>query len=117
MSVSKYLDQQGLSVLWELITDKVESLRTVKTVNEWANLRDYVPKKGEIIVYSNYRTTEELGVVKVIPAIKIGDGTSTVQNLQFINNSDKLAHKLTIGSHVYDGSADVNVNQYSGEIE
>lgn len=113
----KFLNQEGLSVLWELIKDKVDSLRTVKTRSEWAALRDYVPAKGEIIVYSDYRVTEELGVVKVFPAIKIGDGVSTVQNLQFINNTEKFAHSLTIGPYVYDGSADVRVNQYNGEYE
>ena len=79
----------------------------------WIQNADYVPAAGEIIIYlpdANHSYS----------SIKIGDGTSAVSSLSFINagSADKLNHSLTFGNgtYVYDGSADVTVPVYTGGI-
>lgn len=89
----------------------------VKTTNEWLNNLDYIPSKGELVVYSDYETIVEGGVTKDIPSIKIGDGKNPVRLLSFITQktSSQLAHSLTIGKHKFDGTSDVVIPQYEGE--
>lgn len=94
---------------------------TVKTTNEWLNNDDYVPRKGEIVVYSDYKQIVEGGVTKNIPSLKIGDGVSPIRQLFFVGTgndggtSGKLEHSLTIGTHVFDGTADIVIPIYEGE--
>lgn len=54
----------------------------------WDCLIGYIPKAGEIIIYSDYQTIEEDGQTIYIPGIKIGSGNAYVQDLAFLGNSD-----------------------------
>lgn len=45
------------------------------TAEDWQKAVNFIPKKGEIIVYDNETT----------PSIKVGDGITPVANLPFIN--------------------------------
>lgn len=51
----------------------------IDTAANWAKATNFVPKKGEIIVYSD-------GGGAGIPRIKVGDGGTTVGSLAFIGN-------------------------------
>lgn len=67
----------------------------IKTKNDttanWNAALGFVPLKGEIIIYSDYetKTYTENGetVTKVIPNMKIGDGSAYVQDLPFVDES------------------------------
>jgi len=69
-----------------------------------------VPKKGEIIVYSDGGGTG-------IPKIKVGDGTTKVGSLKFIESDGKLptGRKISLGTAVsstpteFDGSKDITI--------
>ena len=73
----------------------------------------FVPLKGEVIIYSADGTHP-------FSRLKVGDGTTTVNNLPFINSgsSEKVNHTLTFGDgdYTYDGSADVTIPVYTGTI-
>lgn len=115
--MSKFLDEKGLEILWNLIQKETSKMTTVKTTNEWLNNSDYIPAKGETIVYSDYKKIVENGIEKEIPSIKIGDGIHTVNQLMFTSKiADKLSHALTIGDKIYDGSEDVTIPIYDGNI-
>lgn len=90
----------------------------------WNQATNFVPRKGELIVYSPDTTHN-------YSRLKVGDGTTTVINLPFIDASTisgvdinnieakKVQHKLTFGAsgaYVYDGSEDVTVPVYTGGI-
>ena len=92
------------------------------TEANWERAKNFVPLKGEIIIYSADDTHP-------FSRIKVGDGITTVINLPFIdaqtiNGRDidsfiisKLEHKLTFGAgeqYVFDGSEDVTVPVYTG---
>ena len=90
----------------------------------WNQATNFIPKKGEIIVYSpdiNHNYSR----------LKIGDGSTTVINLPFIDSATisgininnieakKLQHTLTFGAgeiYSFDGSEDVTVPVYTGTI-
>lgn len=58
------------------------------TTHYWNCLMGYVPKAGEIIIYSDYQAVEVNGHTTYIPGIKIGSGNGYVQDLAFISNND-----------------------------
>lgn len=94
------------------------------TEAHWDLAVNFVPKQGELIIYSADSTHQ-------FCRLKVGDGSTTVPNLPFIdagtlggidiNNivAKQTMHRLTFGSggaYVFDGSADVTVPVYTGEI-
>lgn len=55
----------------------------------------FIPEKGEIIIYSDYRTKDIDGDIITIPGIKIGSGNAYIQDLAFVGDDirdDLLAH-------------------------
>ena len=52
-----------------------------KTVQEWAASSTYVSKAASFYIYTDYEIDQETG--QYLPAIKIGDGSTTVENLPF----------------------------------
>ena len=65
----------------------------------WNNAKGYVPQKGEIVIYSDYRTEEIEGEIVNIPGIKIGSGNGYVQDLAFIDEDTRQA----LVDHINDG--------------
>lgn len=76
----------------------------------WEKATNFVPKKGEIIVYSD-------GGGVGIPKMKVGDGTTKVGSLKFIESDGKLStgRKISLGTAVtstateFDGSKDITI--------
>lgn len=82
----------------------------IDTTENWGKAVNFVPKKGEIIVYSD-------GGGIGVPKIKIGDGTTKVGSLKFIESDGKLptGRKISLGTAVsstateFDGSKDITI--------
>ena len=64
----------------------------------WNSQSNYIPKQGEIIIYSDYGTKVVNGELVNVPGIKIGSGNAYVQDLVFVG--DDLADALY--SHIMD---------------
>ena len=94
------------------------------TEANWDKATNFVPKQGELIIYSTDNAHP-------FCRIKVGDGSTTVTNLPFIDadtiggvsvtniTAKQTSHKLTFGAggtYQFDGSADVTVPVYTGEI-
>jgi len=58
------------------------------TTANWDAAVGFIPLKGEIIVYNDYRTKVVDGEIVNIPGVKIGSGNAYVQDLAFINSAD-----------------------------
>ena len=55
------------------------------TTARWERKPDFVPFRGEIIIYTDkYSYTNEKGETVSVPAIKIGDGTTCIAELPFL---------------------------------
>lgn len=100
---------------------------TTRTTQEWNNLSTYIPYEGEVIIFSDYQTeTMPDGTTMNIPVIKIGDGVHNAQTLPFMGQyseysatsgvASRVAEKLYIGDQAYDGSEEVRIRRYEGEI-
>lgn len=82
------------------------------TEAHWDLATNFVPKQGEVIIYSADDTHP-------FSRLKVGDGSTNVIDLPFINSgsSEKVNHTLTFGNgavYRYDGSQDVTVPVYTG---
>ena len=68
-----------------MATEKIQSRIQLKydTLENWEKATNFIPKAGEICVYSN-KTQLEDG--SYIPSIKVGDGTSYVNELEFVGD-------------------------------
>lgn len=110
---NKFLDAQGLKVLWDLTKGEISKVVSVKRTVDWEKQASYIPTPGEVIVYSDYIVVEG----KNTPGIKIGDGRTPVSELEFANSAiaQKVEHSLHIGDYTYDGSEEVTVPVYKGE--
>lgn len=66
------------------------------TTANWNAARGFIPLKGEVIIYSDYKVMNKVidGEERTvyIPGIKIGDGRAYVQDLPFID--EELRDKL-----------------------
>lgn len=82
------IDGLGLSKndFTDAFKEKLENLNVqYNTTEYWNATRGFVPKKGEIIIYSDYKTKNINDTVVTIPGIKIGSGNGYVQDLRFLN--------------------------------
>ena len=73
----------------ELVGDKSVSdlfILSEGTTAEWGTQLDYIPKAGQIIIYTDYATKEVDGETVNIPGIKIGDGMAYVLDLPFVGD-------------------------------
>lgn len=102
-------DQSERPVQNKIVTGAINQLTaampkvTAKTVQEWAQQTGYVPANEEIIIYTNYESVVENNETVLVPNIKIGDGSTYVQDLPFI---DKVLRQTLI-DHVNDTAAHV----------
>ena len=114
------------------MSDSIKSRIQLKndTEENWNKAINFVPKKGELIIY-NAESGENINdKARLFPRLKVGDGITNVINLPFIDagtiNGEKLenfiptklAHSLTFGTkqnYVFDGSQDVTVPTYTGD--
>lgn len=82
----------------------------MKSFEDWSDNAGYIPKYGEIIVITDIGDDKSL-------TISIGDGETSIFDLKSISSeTKKLNHSLTIGDKVFDGSKDVVIGVYDGEI-
>lgn len=73
----------------------------------WNSLQNYIPKAGEIIVYTDYATKEENGQTINIPGVKIGSGNGYVQDLSFVGEDIALA----LQEHINDTTRHITDNE------
>lgn len=81
----------------------------IDTTANWRNATDFIPLKGEIVVYSDYATKEVDGQTVNIPNFKVGDGLAYGIDLPFVSDDlrDSLsAHISNMDIHVTSAEKD-----------
>ena len=76
------------------------------TSADWDAAIGFVPMAGEIIVYTDYKTTIVNGVRVDVPGIKIGSGNGYVQDLVFVGEADAN----TLAAHI--ANTNIHTTQY-----
>lgn len=66
-------------------------MQKIDTTANWAKATNFVPKKGELIVYSDGGGTG-------IPKMKVGDGNTKVENLKFLKGDGEYLTSVPAGT-------------------
>lgn len=69
---------------------------TIDTSANWANKSSYIPKRGEIVVYSDRRVIDDV----LYPGIKIGDGKAYVADLPFAGDDSASMITDALNAHI-----------------
>ena len=83
---------------------KLDSLNIeYNTTAYWDSYTGYIPPRGTIIVYSDYKSVQRDGETVYVPGIKVGSGNGYVQDLGFVDEAvatQLLSHIQNTGIHV-----------------
>lgn len=78
---------------------------TMNTTANWATKTNYIPREGEIIVYSDRDVIDGLNY----PGVKIGDGMAYVVDLPFVG--DEITDRITTALNEHVNNQDIHVTQ------
>ena len=76
----KFLDQSGLSILWNRITDKFNNL-SLRRDNDYNYLSTFIPKDGEVCFVDTSRDGLR---------VKVGDGVTQFGSLQYLDEQNNI---------------------------
>lgn len=82
----KIADGNAYLIDLPFVTDHIENsclVYSADTVSGWSNNTAYIPKKNEIIIYTDKYSYEKDGEMIHVPGIKMGDGMSYAADLPF----------------------------------
>ena len=92
----------------------------VDTSEHWAEKLTYIPKKGEIVIYSDRRVISGISY----PGIKIGDGLAYVVDLPFVGDDSSemildilYDHLNNVDNHILPEERELWNNKSSCRIE
>lgn len=94
---------------------------TVNTTSYWQSHATYVPRNGEIIVYSDGETIEVSGQTVNVPKVKIGTGNEYVGQLPFVGQptaekldahiADTVKHITSAERALWNGKLNISTSQ------
>lgn len=89
---------------WALLGDIIGKNIVIHTTAEWGANSSYKPPRGTIVIYSDKGTLTEIvnntEVTKNVPGIKIGDGSTFVNSLPFVNDDVLIPLRNELDAHV-----------------
>lgn len=83
----KIADGNAYLVDLPFVTDRLDNLGLIyrtDTVEGWSVNTNYIPKKNELLVYTDKYSYEKDGETIFVPGIKMGDGNSYAVDLPFL---------------------------------
>ena len=89
MCMPKYLDSDGVAYLWGKIKHNLNDKMTYysRTKSDWDSDRTLISEKDVLYIYSDYKVIQKDGQKIYLPGLKIGDGSSFLIDLPFINDT------------------------------
>lgn len=110
LSLDLTADQHNLSLNPVPSKIKVVAIK-INTTTYWNSLVGFVPKKGELIVYSDHAQSQS---GQNIPALKVGDGNAYLIDIPFIAGGVSSEVVDLIMAHIQNGS--IHVTQAEKEF-
>lgn len=85
----KYLDSDGVAYLWGKLKNNLNNkmIYYSKKKAEWDLNKDLISQKNVLYIYSDYKSVNKDTKQVFIPGLKIGDGTTYLIDLPFINDT------------------------------
>ena len=99
----KYLDPDGVAYLWGKIHNNLNDKITYysKKKSDWDSDTSTISEKGTLYIYSDYKIIQKDGKEILLPGIKVGDGTSYLIDLPFMNDSNEQFNQKLL-DHIND---------------
>lgn len=70
------------------------------TTANWNQRRDFIPMRGEVIIYTDHGTiTDDYGEAVSVPGIKVGDGSAYLIDLPFVGTDQRYAILQELKQH------------------
>ncbi len=114
-NVPKYLDPEGVSFLWSKIKNISQNnlVYYSKTKEEWNSNIHQLSEKNVLYIYTNYKMIEQDGEEFLLPGLKVGDGTSYLIDLPFLNSGDNSTINQQILDHMNNRVIHITAEQRS----
>ena len=78
------------------------------TTANWNTHRDFIPMRGEVIIYTDHGTVEDdQGHTINVPGVKIGDGSSYLIDLPF--SGDDVRYQILTEIREHSGNTEIHV--------
>ena len=90
------------------ITTADLSIVSENTTAGWAAMPLYIPKAGEVCVYTDGSSYVKDGETVYTPEIKVGDGSVPVVDLPFVGEGFRNTLAATLDSHINDSGIHVS---------
>lgn len=99
-----YLNDEGIAYLWSKLENKIQDnlIYYSKTTAQWNAEITTIGEKNVLYIYTDYKTVEQQGEEYFLPGLKVGDGTSYLIDLPFLNDTSALNQALLdhINNHI-----------------
>ena len=90
------------------------SIVSENTTAGWGEFSHYIPKAGEICIYTDYASVrDEFGNTIMCPGIKIGDGSAYLIDMPFVDEGTRQYLFNEISKHTSNESIHVSENDRS----
>lgn len=90
--------------------------RYTNTTSYWRTQSTFIPKKGDVIIYSDGGSITEGGVTVYVPKIKVGDGVTTVGNLPFTDSDNQGGGTEEVFVCTFTGSSTITCDKTVAQI-
>lgn len=102
--------------------EKLDSLSVLYATTEyWESQREFIPERGQIVIYSDYRKVEIEEEMQDVPGIKVGSGNAYLSDLTFLGMSteiellnhvsDTVAHTTLAEKKFWNNKLNINDNK------
>lgn len=94
----KYLDPDGVAYLWGKLHSNLNNKITYysKKKTDWDSDISTISEKDVLYIYSDYKTIQKDGKEVLFPGLKVGDGTSYLIDLPFMNDLNKELQQVLL---------------------
>ena len=109
----KYLDSDGVAYLWRKLKNNLSNkmIYYSKKKADWDADRDMVSQKDVLYIYSDYKLIDQDGKQIYMPGIKVGDGTSYLIDLPFVNQSKNSEIEDLLLDHINNRIVHISAEQ------
>lgn len=126
LSHRDFADQHPINAITGLQTVLDNLTWKCNTCDYWDRQRLYIPKYKEIIIYEDYSFTTRYGMRVRVPNFKVGDGTTYLIDLPFIEDDlrdsfsthvrDYVAHVTSEERSFWNNKINIDVNPLNEEL-
>ncbi len=111
----KYMNQVDVAYLWRKLQNQTKNnlIYYSKSAQQWNLDISIISEKNVLYIYTNYKTIEQDGEEILLPGLKVGDGTSYLIDLPFLNSEDNSAINQQILDHINDNVVHITAEERS----